>query len=202
MITNPKATKAIPSLTLVVVVWACFYLPRIFTLGFDADEWVYFIHWYNLSVTERLQYLGNIMPARPGAVLLLAVLPAVISQSAHIAQALSAVACLGIALLVFNITRKLSSTGPAPAALAAVSWLLIPWSLGYSAWGLMIVGLVAAILFLASLAVALAKHQTTRTYLLAAALQFLSYITYETFVLQFFIVLVIKYSREKDENTD
>ena len=197
-----KSTKSFLAPTFVVAVWACFYLPRIFTLGFDADDWVFLVHWYNISVAERFQYLGEMMPARPGAVLLLAMLPSVVTQSPHIAQALSAAACLAIALLVFTITRKVSSTGPAPAALAAVTWLLIPWSLGYSAWAVMVLGLAAAILFLASLVVALEKHQTTRTYLLAATLQFLSYITYETFLLQFFIVLVIKFVQEKDDHTD
>lgn len=189
----PSRRPIILGTSLLLVTWTIFYFPRIFLLGFDADDWIYLVHWKDIPFIDRLHYLVQIVGARPGSVVLLAAYPFAAQASPQISQAVSAVASLTVAILLYRLIltllRQTDSQRGFVAVAGSILWLLAPWSMGYTAWPSMISGLVATILFLLAWLGAIDPKCQPRQIALSAMLQFLSYVTYETYYGQFIVVL-------------
>ena len=197
------ATSATPlCLVLIAAAWSAFYLPRIFTLGFDADEWIYYVHWHNLAIGERFQYLMELMSARPGLVLLLSIFPTIAGPSPMIPQAFCAVASLVIALQIFFLCTQLETESTVAAGLAAMTWMFIPWSMSYTAWGLMLVGLISTSLFLLCFGLAMRRRQTWSTMLGASAALLGSLLSYEAFTFCFLAPLAYRVADQSYDRKD
>ncbi|HET7885974.1 MAG TPA: hypothetical protein VFL62_07095 [Bradyrhizobium sp.] len=180
---------------LVVASWAVFYIPRIFQFGFYYDDWIFLVHWARLPFDEVLHNWWSLNAARPLAVLFSAILCKALPTDPHAWQAVNAALMLGTSLVLYSIFRVMAGTKNycAAADIAAASWLLMPWMVGGSGWGVTFNGLVSVLLFALSLRCMMSAK--LGVILAGALLNLASFLFYEPFVFGFvFAFLLLRFS--------
>jgi hypothetical protein len=170
---------------LAIVSWAIFYIPRIFQFGFYYDDWIDLVHWSQLPPGEVLNNWWSLNATRPLAALLSAILCKVLPVDPRAWQTVNAALMLGTSLVLYSIFRALAGAKSycAAADIAAASWLLMPWMVGGSAWGVTVNGLACVFLFALSLRCMVSVKPAT--ILAGALISLASFLFYEPFIFQF-----------------
>jgi MFS family permease len=168
---------------LLAAAWAALVAWRPFAFGFYHDDWV--------SVAlplDRSSSLAELLardPGRPLYLLILRGLRGALAAHAWAWQAVLAVLHLACAVAVasaanalFGRDEETRATWQWPGVIAGISWLAFPWSLGYSAWPVMLPPLVGMIMAAWSIALA-ARASSRRNLVLAGLLLCASWTIYE-----------------------
>jgi hypothetical protein len=201
------AIRAIISLAnqtplLVVLAWAILYAERPLQLGIFSDDW-----WALIEPTQGTapfspdrfaQFVGfqTTFSARPVAGLANFLMSSIAGRSPVAHQICSIVLVLIAALSLRAWLSKLKLFGDQsstiPADLATIFWLSIPWSLPITGWPVMAyIALPAQIFFTEAARLAFRKKPLRlRTLPWIGTLLLLSYLTYESFYLQFLYLAI------------
>jgi hypothetical protein len=185
----------------VLAVWASLYGARPFRLGFYTDDWWALVeptHGSAPFLLERLKmFLGPETPyaARPVDAILMFLVNSIAGTSAFAYQLVAAVFVLLAALSLRAWFAALLPQDDFPsrtlaADLATIFWLSIPWSVASTAWPVLAPAAMGSqILFTeASRRILPPRQISAKTLALLGLGLTASYLTYEPFYFQFFLV--------------
>ena len=172
-----------------VVAFVVVYLWRPFALGFYSDDWSSITeaayHGGPFSLKRLVWVAQHHAYSRPLQVLQHWVFTSVLGGSTAAWQLLMAVL---VAVSYLLLRRLLLALGVRSwvATVTATLWLVLPWSLGYTAWPSTSTVLLSLICFLAGSVALLRRHLWRSMAWFAASMLF-----YEAFYFQFGVILVI-----------
>lgn len=178
--------------------WACFILPRVWSFGFYEGDW------WDIAIERDLAHFWEPFSSRPLMVVFYFVLNNGIGFRPWLWQLLLASIVLFSAIVLYVFLRALSQFAQGNktfskkgysfiADLAVVSWLSFPWTLGWSAWPTLIMGLVSLLFILLFSIEFIEVVIQGKNPMLAYGYFFLSIFSYETFYLFFIFLTFIFY---------
>lgn len=173
--------RAWPMLVLLAA-WLILVLPRAAWFGFYHDDWSSVVLPPGRSASLGLLLADD--PGRPLYVLTLHVLRPLLGHDVVLWQILLAVIQLLNAWAMASIAASLSARtnrddGRWLGAMAGSLWLVVPWSLGYSAWSVMLPPDIGMLLALVAIARLVRPGANTSDVNSAVGLLFLSWLIYE-----------------------
>jgi hypothetical protein len=185
----------------ILALWAVLYLPRPFHLGFYADDWWSLIEsplgTAPFSLDRLKCFFAPNAPyaGRPLDAALMFVVTSVGGTSPFLYQVIAAVFVLAAAIslrawLVSLLPDRVFRMRYVAADLATMVWLSIPWSVAATAWPVLAPAAMSCqILFTEACRRILPPHKLNwKTFASAGLLIVASYLTYEPFYFQFFVV--------------
>lgn len=192
------------SLVLVLIVWLLLVAWRPFFFGFYHDDWS--------SVALPLDRSSDLLtllkgdPGRPLYLIVLYGLRAVFKDHFEIWQLALALIHLFSAIGIYVAMTYLyngndRNGGRSCGAVAAVLWLVVPWSLGYSAWAVMLPPDLGMLLAICAIIVVVKPGINTKRVCFSIGLLIASWLIYEaTWMVWFpFAVLLLVRSFERNE---
>ena len=172
-----------------VLAFTAVYLWRPLALGFYSDDWSGITEsaYHGGPFTlERLVWVAqNHAYSRPLQVLQQWAFTSVLGGSAAAWQLLMAILVAVSYLLLRRFLVALGVRSPV-ATISATVWLVLPWSLGYTAWPATSTVLLSLICFLVGSVALLRRHLWSSVAWFAASMLF-----YEAFYFQFGVILAI-----------
>jgi hypothetical protein len=172
-----------------VLAFAAVYLWRPFALGFYSDDWSGITesayHGGPFSLDRLVWVAQNHAYSRPLQVLQQWVFTSVLGGSTAAWQLLMAILVAVSYLLLRRFLVALGVRSPV-ATVSATVWLVLPWSLGYTAWPTTSTVLLSLICFLVGSVALLGRHLWRSVAWFAASM-----LLYEAFYFQFGVILVI-----------
>jgi hypothetical protein len=176
------------------IAWFAFYAPRIWRFGF------YFGDWSDLMVINPWDATWWLFNSRPVALLESYVLPRWLGDNAPVWQLLLCLSMLISSFLFYSILIQVGAllerspgstashrlTGDAVVA----CWLLFPWTLGWTAWPTLLMGLLSLVFFLLSIRLLLTAESVV-DFIGAGCAYALCCLAYEPFWLAFFPFLLV-----------
>jgi hypothetical protein len=182
LLRHPIRREAVLPLVLAIA-WLALVAWRPFSFGFYHDDW----HSVALPL-DRSDGLMKILagdPARPLYIVILYALRTLLPDHAWAWQAMLAITHLACAWGIARAANALFLPPAAvrdaslwPGAVAGAAWLAFPWSLGYSAWPVMLPPLVGMTMAAWSLAL-LANASDRRSLMMGGVLLCASWMIYE-----------------------
>ena len=172
-----------------VLAFAAVYLWRPLALGFYSDDWSGITesgyHGGPFSLERLVWVAQNHAYSRPLQVLQQWAFTSVLGGSTVAWQLLMAILVAVSYLLLRRFLLVLGVRSPV-ATISATVWLVLPWSLGYTAWPTTSTVLLSLICFLVGSVALLRRHLWSSVAWFAASMLF-----YEAFYFQFGVILVI-----------
>lgn len=203
---NKRLSKPSASLILLLATWFFLVAPRIVYFGFYHDDWSSIA--MPVDRSSDLIHLLRLDPARPLYLGILYLLRPMLNTNVEIWQfllalihLLSAIAIRSTVSLMFAEDR--SEDGKLIGSVAGILWLVFPWSLGYSAWTIMLPPNLAMLFTICAFLVLLKPKINMRKVNLAVFMLAISWLIYEAtwmFWLPFAIFLIFR-SINKQEPT-
>jgi hypothetical protein len=193
---------------LVLCAWFLLYAGRPFSLGFYGDDWDAYLE--SLQRTrafsiERFQHfigIGTVYTSRPLAGIFGFAISSIAGENPFAFQLVCALLALGAALSLRawlkTLLPKLSEAHPVAADLAAIIWLAAPWSVVATAWPTCTMAVLPAQIFFTEAARRMmpGPARERKRLLIFATLLLASYLCYETFYLQAFLLAGFYWFRE------
>lgn len=165
------------------LLWLGFVAWRPLQFGFYHDDWSSVA-----TPLDRSGSLGQLLaadPTRPLYLILLYFLRFFLGDNPVAWQVLLAVVQLFNALAIYRLVScmfadELHRDRRVAATLAAAAWLIFPWSLGYSAWSVMLLPNIGMLLAILGLIQILRKEASTNSVTIALSLFAASWLIYES----------------------
>jgi hypothetical protein len=186
-----------------MLIWAILYLPRPFRLGFYHDDWSVLIEptretaAFSLQRFNSFEGINSSFAARPLDGLLMFLTNSVCATSTFAYHAWAAILALVAALSLRAWFGSMLREGEFPdryfaADFGAIFWLSIPWSVASTGWPVLApAAMCSQIFFTESMRRVLPPRRAGTRDLAVLGLGLLaSYLIYEPFYFQFFVVAV------------
>ncbi|EJN00860.1 hypothetical protein [Herbaspirillum sp. YR522] len=176
---SPSRSWSVP---LLIVVWLCLVAWRPAFFGFYHDDWS--------SVALPLERSGDLWPlvkadpGRPLYLVILYVLRPLLRDNVVLWQASLAMIHLMAAIALHRVASALCSDAPRGegqvfGATAGMLWLVFPWSLGYSAWTVMLPPNLGMLLAMGAIALVVGPEPSVRKTHVSLLLLVASWLIYE-----------------------
>jgi len=187
-----KVTTDLPIVT--ILVWAVFYLPRVWLFGFYEDDWDQLVYQGHMGLLDQLNTWWQLASIRPIAVVLTPILSHVLGPRPMLWQGALAGVALASALLFYRVLHGIGSrssrTKDVVADLVVAGWLMMPWSVASSGWpALLSQAVVGQLLFFGSFYLATRPRIGPRAALASSGLYLGSLLAYESFYGGFVLIV-------------
>lgn len=187
-----------------VLVWVALYLPRIWQFGFLQGDWEIMAHWASGGFASRWAFENALVTfsSRPVMIPIYGLLPGLIGFRPWVWQSLIALLCLFIGQKIYRIFQNLSSSNrySFSSDIITAIFLAFPWTVGFTGWPTLMMGLLALYFFLKSCEVVITNEFSRGMVIKSSIYYLLSLLSYEAFFMQFLFLPWLRILKKKAIN--